>query len=452
MNEILTFPPDFIWGAATSAYQIEGSPLADGAGPSNWHRFSHVPGNIANDDHGDVACDHYRRYADDVALMREMGLRAYRFSIAWSRIFPEGRGKVNTRGLDFYQRLLDRLQDAGIEPHVTLHHWDLPLALEERGGWANRDSAQWFADYAHTLFTALGGRIQHWATLNEPWVIVHEGYVAGSHPPGLNSLAQARLATHNLLRGHAMAVQAFRADGTGQIGLVVNLEPKYAATDSAEDRAAMERMHAWMNRQYLDPIFLGSYPEELGAIHGRDFSDFPEQDFKLIQEPFDFLGINYYSRSVVRAAPGAVPFEAERVRQDGAPHTAMDWEIYPEGLKSCLLWVKRRYGDIPLFVTENGAALDDPKPASSRVKDPDRIDYLRTHLKAARQAMQDGVNLRGYFAWSLLDNFEWAFGYSKRFGLIHVDPNTQNRTLKDSAHFYRSVIESGGAVIYQDDR
>ncbi|MDD1649018.1 MAG: GH1 family beta-glucosidase [Methylococcaceae bacterium] len=449
MSDTHTFPPGFLWGAATSAYQIEGSPLADGAGPSNWHRFSHLPGTVANDEHGDLACDHYRRYADDVMLMQEIGLNAYRFSIAWSRIFPKGRGPINLKGLDFYRRLLDKLNEAGIAPYVTLHHWDLPLALDERGGWANRDSAYWFADYAHNLFKVMGGQVRQWTTLNEPWVMVHEGYVEGSHPPGLSSLEQARQATHNLLRGHALAVQAFRADGgEGQIGLVVNLEPKYAASESKEDQSAMARMHAWMNRQYLDPVLLGHYPEELAEIHGQGLPDFPEADLRLIQEPIDFLGINYYSRSVVRHDPGLAPFYAGRARQDQAAHTAMDWEIFPEGLKSGLLWVKHRYGEIPLYITENGAAFDDAAPVHGRVSDPDRVAYLRSHLLAAREAIAEGVNLKGYFAWSLFDNFEWAHGYSKRFGLIHVDYATQARTLKDSALFYRRIIDSHGAELY----
>lgn len=449
MTRSSTFPPGFLWGAATSAYQIEGSPLADGAGVSNWHRFSHTPGAIAGGDTGDRACGHYLHYGNDVRLMRDLGLKAYRFSLAWSRIFPEGRGKPNPKGLDFYSRLLDALQAAGIEPYATLHHWDLPAALDDRGGWANRDSAGWFADYAHAAIRALGGRIKHWATLNEPWVMVHEGYVNGGHPPALRDLAKARLAAHNLLRGHGLAVRAFRADGEGHIGLVVNLEPKYAATDSPEDRAATARMHAWMNRQFLDPVFLGSYPEELAELHGPKPPPFPEEDFRVIREPIDFLGINYYSRSVVRADPKAPPFFAGRVRQAGAEHTAMDWEVFPEGLKACLLWVKRRYGEIPLYITENGAAFADPLPLGGRVADSRRVAYLRAHLRAAHEAIAEGANLRGYFAWSLLDNFEWAFGYEKRFGLVRVDFDTQARMLKDSARFYRRVIESHGAAIWE---
>ena len=449
MTEHHTFPDGFLWGAATSAYQIEGSPLADGAGPSNWHQFCRRPGAIVGGDTGDIACDHYHRFAGDVALMKEMGLNAYRFSMAWSRIFPEGRGKPNTKGLDFYQRLLDELDRAGIVPYPTLHHWDLPLALDHTGGWTHRDCAGWFADYAHTVFQTFRDRIQHWTTLNEPWVIVHEGYVEGAHPPGLKSLSKARLATHNLLRGHGMAVQAFRADGMGEIGLVVNLEPKYAESETPEDQSATDRAHAWMNRQFLDPVFLGRYPEELADIWGTTEPTCPEADFRLIQAPIDFLGINYYSRSVVRADAQQPPFFASRARQEDSAHTDMDWEVFPEGLRSCLEWVKRRYGDIPLYVTENGAAYDDGPDPEGRIADHRRIDYLRTHLQAAHAAIRNGVNLKGYFGWSLLDNFEWAFGYAKRFGLIHVDFATQERTLKDSALFYRQVIDSHGASLWK---
>ena len=449
MPDTITFPADFVWGAATSAYQIEGSPLADGAGLSNWHRFSHTSGTTAGGDTGDRACEHYLRFADDVKLMKELGLRAYRFSIAWSRILPEGRGKPNPKGVDFYRRLLDALDAAGIEPYATLHHWDLPAALDDLGGWANRDMAGWFADYSHGVFRALEGRVKRWATLNEPWVIVHEGYVNGGHPPGLKSLEKARLAAHNLLRGHALAVQAFRADGIGQIGLVVNLEPKFAATESEADRAATVRMHAYMNRQFLDPVFLGAYPEELGDIYGRGLPPFPDADMRLIREPIDFLWINYYSRSVMRAAPESPPFYAGAVKQPGAEHTEMGWEVFPQGLKSCLLWVAGRYGDVPLYVTENGSAFADPPAIAGRVGDPRRVEYLREHLQAAHEAIREGAKLQGYFAWSLLDNFEWAFGYAKRFGLVRVDFETQARTPKDSALFYRRVIESNGAALWE---
>ena len=447
MTHNALFPDDFVFGAATSAYQIEGSPLEDGAGISNWHQFSRIPGKVANGDTGDIACDHYRRMASDVRLMQEVGLQAYRFSIAWSRILPEGRGKPNSKGVDFYRRLLDALEESGITPYVTLHHWDLPQALDEQGGWSNRDCASWFSDYAHLIYQAFGSRVQHWTTHNEPWVMVHEGYVAGSHPPGIRDLGKAHRASHNLLLGHGLAVQAFRADGTGEIGLVVNLEPKDPASDHPSDLQATRLMDAWMNRQFLDPIFGKGEPQVLAGLPGWNDEVFPADDDRIIQSPIDFLGINYYSRSVVTTDPLSLPFGTQRVRQNQSEHTEMDWEIYPEGIKRCLLWVKSRYGEIPLYITENGAALKDPPPDNGRVHDLQRVNYLKTHLLAIRDAMKEGVNLKGYFAWSLFDNFEWSFGYSKRFGLIYVDYKTLNRTLKDSAHFYREVIDNRGFKI-----
>lgn len=447
MTTTYLFPEDFLWGAATSAYQIEGSPLADGASASNWHRFCHTPGRIADGGTGTVACDHYRRWREDIALMQELGLRAYRFSLAWSRILPDGQGRPNPKGLDFYIRLLEALREAGIEPFVTLHHWDWPAVLEDRGGWLHRDSALWFADYAHCVFRALEDRARFWVTHNEPWVIVDCGHRRAEHPPAHAVLHTAPLAAHNLLRGHALAVQAFRADGHGQIGLVVNLEPKYPAGDNEADRAAAARVAAYMNRQFLDPLLHGAYPPELPAIFGADWPRFPDQDFRLLREPFDFLGINYYSRAVVRADPQAPPFHAVPVRQTNAEHTEMGWEVFPQGLKDCLLWVKRRYGEIPLYITENGAAFADPLPLQGRIADPRRTAYLRGHLHAAGEAMREGVNLKGYFAWSLLDNFEWAFGYGKRFGLIGVDRADGTRTIKDSGRFYRRVIESRGGAL-----
>ncbi len=443
------FPRGFLWGAATSAYQIEGSPLADGAGPSNWHRFTHTAGRIAGGDTGDLACDHYRRWRDDILLMKQLGLKAYRFSLAWNRIMPDGIGAVNNKGLDFYLKLVDTLNEEGIEPFVTLHHWDLPACLDERGGWTHRDSAQWFADYAERVFRAFKGRVNFWSTFNEPWVIVDAGYLHTAHPPALGSVEKAALATHNLLRAHGMAVQSFRAAGSGQIGLVVNLEPKYAATHEPDDVAAMGRMHAWMNCQFLDPVLLGSYPVKLNEIYGADWQRFPAADMSLIQQPIDFLGINYYSRGIVRNDPTATPFLASPVKPDKVEYTEMGWEVFPEGLKICLLWVQKRYGDIPLYVTENGAAFADPPVDDGSIHDPRRMVYYRLHLQSALDALRKGVPLRGYFAWSLLDNFEWTAGYSKRFGLIGVDYITQTRTLKDSALFYRRVIESDGQAIWE---
>jgi beta-glucosidase len=445
------FPADFLWGAATSAYQIEGSPLADGAGPSIWHEFAHTPGRTCDGNTGDVACDHYRRYRDDVALMGKLGLNAYRFSISWSRVLPEGRGRVNLSGLGFYERLVDALLEQGIQPMLTLYHWDLPAALDRLGGWLNPDSAHWFADYAQLLFRALDDRVRLWVTLNEPWVVVDGGYLHGVLAPGQRNVFAAPRASHHLLRAHAAAVQAYRAAGRHQIGLVVNLEPKYPATETAEDLAATMRADAYWNRQYLDPVFLGAYPPELPEIFGAAWPAFPDADLDFIRQPLDFLGVNYYSRQVVRNDPQDWPLQAARVRQPQQTYTSLNWEVYPPGLTDLLEWVARRYGPLPLYITENGAAFYDPPHATGRVDDPLRQLYLRDHLRAALEARQKGVDLRGYFAWSLLDNFEWAHGYSPRFGLVHVDYATQQRTIKGSGRFYAKVIHSQGAALVAED-
>ena len=444
------FPKDFLWGGATSAYQIEGSPLADGAGPSIWQRFAHTPGMTRNGDTGDVACDHYRRFREDIALMRELGLKAYRFSIAWARVFPEGTGRINPAGLAFYERLVDTLLENGIEPSATLYHWDLPAALDDRGGWLNREVAHWFADYASAMYRHLDGRVKMWATLNEPWVVTDGGYLHGALAPGHRNRFEAPIASHNLLRSHALAVQAYRAEGRHRVGLVVNIEPKYAASKSLKDRAATARADAYMNRQYLDPVFLGKYPSEMREIFGEAWPEWPAEDFALIRQPIDFLGVNYYTRSVVRFDPKAWPLRASAVRQKRATYTETGWEVFPRGFTDTLVWVKDRYGNPPVYITENGAAFPDPaKVNGSGLADPQRVDYLRRHLRALRAAIKAGCDVRGYFAWSLLDNLEWSLGFSKRFGLVHVNFATQKRTPKDSAHFYTKVIASNGGAIAQ---
>jgi beta-glucosidase len=396
---------------------------------------------------GDTACDHYRRYPEDIALMADLGLGAYRFSINWGRIFPEGTGRLNPKGLDFYRRLVDALVARGIQPMVTLYHWDLPLALEQRGGWRNRDSAHWFADYAHAAFRALDDRVPLWATLNEPWVVTVGGHLNGDLAPGHRDPAEAALVGHNLLRAHGQAVQAYRADGRHQVGLVVNLEPQYPASDSEADRAAAERRDAFINRWFLDPALLGHYPQALVGGFGPAWPRDTDADLAQIRQPIDFMGLNYYSRGVVRPDPADIPAGAARVHQDGRPHTAMDWEVYPRGLTDILVAVKERYANPPIYITENGSAFDDPAPVAGEVADPQRVAYLRAHLLAARRALDLGADLRGYFAWSLLDNFEWAYGYTKRFGLVQVDYKTQARTPKASARFYSEVIRSQGDVL-----
>lgn len=442
------FPPGFLWGAATSAYQIEGSPLADGAGPSIWHRFVRTPGRIASEETGDVACDHYNRFRDDVALMRELNLNAYRFSVSWSRILPSGTGAVNEKGLDFYRRLVDALLAAGIQPMATLYHWDLPAALDDRGGWLNPDVSEWFAEYAEVMFRALDDRVPLWATLNEPWVVTDGGYLHGPLAPGHRNLFEAPRATHNLMLSHARAVQAYRAIGKNQIGLVVNLEPKYPASDTAEDIAATARADAYMNRQYLDPVLRGSYPQEVIDGFGEAWPEITSADFDLLAIPFDFLGVNYYTRGITQADDSVMVEKAKRVKNPRAAYTETGWEVFPQGLTDILVWVKERYGAMPIYITENGAAFYDPPIAADGVvEDPLRLAYYRSHIGAVRSAMDQGVDVRGYFAWSLLDNFEWALGYAKRFGIVHVDYETQQRTPKESAKFYRDVIRTRGAAL-----
>jgi beta-glucosidase len=442
------FPQNFLWGAATSAYQIEGSPLDDGAGPSIWHRFAHTPGTIRDGGTGDVACDHYRRFREDVALMRELGLNAYRFSVAWARVVPEGTGAVNSRGLDHYERLVDELLANGIQPMATLYHWDLPASLDDRGGWLNPDMAQWFAEYSRAVFRRLDDRVRLWATINEPWVVVDGGYLHGVLAPGHRSPYEAPRASHNLLRAHAASVAAYRAEGRHQIGLVVNVEPKYPASPRAEDVAATQRADAYMNRQYLDAALQGRYPEELPEIFRDAWPGWSPEEVRALRAPGDFIGVNYYTRCGTRADPESWPLEFADVREGGARHTETGWEVYARGLEDTLSWVKQRYGDVPLYVTENGAAFPDPPQApAGGVEDPLRVDYLREHLRALRDALADGCDVRGYFVWSLLDNLEWAHGFSKRFGIVHVDFASQRRTPKTSARFYASVIASNGRLL-----
>ena len=380
--------------------------------------------------------------------MRELGLQSYRFSISWSRVMPEGRGALNQKGIAFYDQLVDALLASDITPNATLYHWDLPAALDDLGGWLNPETGKWFAEYAAVMFRKLDGRVKLWTTLNEPWVSTDAGYLHGVHAPGHRSPFEAPIASHRLLLAHAEAVRTYRAEGRHRIGLVVNLEPKYAASDDAEDLAATARSDAYMNRQYLDPVFLGRYPEELAEVFGEAWPRWPADDLTLIRQPIDFLGVNYYTRSVTRFDPRVWLLRAAPVRQKRATHTETGWEVFAPGLTRVLTWVKERYGNPLIYVTENGAAFFDPPSLDGdRVADPLRVDYLRKHLAAVHAAIAHGVDVRGYFVWSLLDNFEWTHGYSKRFGIVHVDFETQTRTPKDSAGFYANVIASNGRVL-----
>jgi beta-glucosidase len=437
----LRFPDGFLWGAATAAYQIEGAWDEGGKGPGIWDEFVHTPGNIENGDTGDLACDHYHRYREDVALMRSLGLQAYRFSISWPRLLPEGKGKVNEAGVDFYSRLVDELLAAGIRPAATLYHWDLPLALDRLGGWPIPDTAKWFADYADLCFRRLGDRVKMWLTLNEPRVVADVGYVSGLHAPGHRDLGEGLRAGHTLLLAHGMAVPRLRsAAPDAKIGITVDLTPVSPATDSDQDREAAAR-RLELNGWFLDPIFRGDYPTLMRQVRGDLLPQFTDEERRTVQAPIDFLGINNYTRAIVRRDPREAPFDFADVPPPG-PVTEMDWEVYPPGMREILCWVNERYSPPAMYVTENGAAFDDQPDESGRVEDEDRRTFLRDYMAQAHQAIQEGVPLLGYFVWSLLDNFEWALGFSKRFGIVRVDYRTQARTIKRSGDWYRQVIAS----------
>ncbi|CAN7328174.1 GH1 family beta-glucosidase [Rhizobacter sp. LjRoot28] len=430
----LKFPPGFSWGVATSAYQIEGAAAEDGRGPSIWDTFSHAPGNTFEGHTGDVACDHYHRYEQDVDLIASLGVDAYRFSISWSRVQPDGHGAWNAKGLAFYDNLVDRLLEKGIKPHVTLYHWDLPQALQDLGGWGSRDTADRFAEYASVMGRRLGDRVATICTHNEPWCTAHLGHHVGQFAPGAKDPQLAIQVAHHLLLSHGKALQAMRAAGVkAPLGIVLNQSSVTAATDSQEDRDLAERQYASFVRWYMDPIFLKRYPTAPGL---HLYPVMHENDFNEIAQPLDFLGINYYTRIWASAATPPVPAPNAMGAND------MGWENYPQGLAELLVKVNRDYNLPPVYITENGYAGAD-RLVAGKVEDTQRIEYVRTHLEALQQAMEAGVDVRGYFYWSLFDNYEWNSGYAKRFGLVHVDYEDQQRTLKDSAHWYRDLIRKG---------
>jgi beta-glucosidase len=433
------FPDNFIWGAGTSACQVEGSPLANGAGPSIWHAFAREPGRIANGDTPDIACDHYRRHEEDIRLMAQLGLGAYRFSIAWGRVLPKGRGKLNHSGLDHYQRLVDSLLRHGIQPMICLYHWDLPLALEGQGGWQDADLPKWFADYAALMFEALDDRVPWWLTLNEPGVFADGGYRSGDMAPGLRQPALVPKVLAHQIQAHQAAVAAYRELGRHQIGIALNLEPQNPASDSEPDHLAAARRHAYINEAVLGPLLHGRFPQAFADIFGPGYQ--PES-FDT-RPSLDFLGINYYAPARVRADPKAFGGFALVPPAAGEPQTAMGWYIDPNALARALKWAQRQLGDLPIFITENGAAFDDPPAEAGRIRDEARIQYLREHLLICRDLIAQGLRLRGYFAWSLFDNFEWHHGYAKRFGLVAIDQTSGERLPKDSAWFYRDCIQSG---------
>ena len=453
-REAIRFPDGFLWGAATSAYQIEGAAGEDGRGPSIWDTFSHTPGKTWNGESGDVAADHYHRFPEDVALMRELGLGVYRFSIAWPRVQPTGSGPANERGLDFYRRLVDALLEAGIEPFPTLFHWDLPQPLQDAGGWPARDTASRFAEYAGLVYDALADRVGNWLTHNEPWCAAFLGYGMGRHAPGIHDPRQCVAAAHHLLLGHGLAVEELRRRAPGaEVGIVLNLEPMRPGSDDPDDVAAARLADGMQNRIFLDPLFRGEYPSDvlahLDPLVGLDHIQ--AGDERTIAAPLDLLGVNYYrpSRIAARRDPQGREWtvwpgdEAVAPVPQNTERTAMDWPIDPSGLGEILRRVHDDYG-VPMIVTENGAAFDDVVDGDGRVRDDRRIAYLDGHLRSLHEAVEAGADVRGYFVWSLLDNFEWAEGYAKRFGIVHVDYDTLRRTPKDSARWYRDVIAANG--------
>jgi beta-glucosidase len=453
----LAFPSGFLLGAATAAYQVEGAVAADGRGRSIWDTFAHTPGKVLNDHTGDVAVEHYRRFRDDVALMADLGLGAYRFSVSWPRVQPDGRGAVNQAGLDFYRRLVDALLEAAIEPWLTLYHWDLPQALEDTGGWPARDTAFRFAEFAAAVHDAVGDRVRYWTTVNEPWCAAFLGYASGEHAPGRREPAAAVRAAHHLLLAHGLATLALRAqDASSQVGIGLNLYAVSPASGEQADLDAARRIDGLQNRFFLDAVLHGRYPsdvlEDLRAVAGEDLVR--DGDLATIATPLDMLGVNYYSRFTVsgrpagRASAAAAPTDSgspwvgsEHVGfvDSGLPVTGMGWEIDDSGLLEVLVRLAREYPPIPLAVTENGAAFHDEIAADGGVHDPERLAYLQAHMGACRQAIAAGVPLHGFFAWSLMDNFEWAWGYTKRFGLVYVDFDTQERIIKDSGRWFSAM-------------
>ena len=448
----LSFPSDFVWGAATSAYQIEGAWNEDGRGPSIWDTFVHQRGHVHAGETGDTAADHYHRWSEDVDLMSAIGLKAYRFSIAWTRIVPEGKGKVNPAGLAFYDRLIDGLLAKGITPYPTLFHYDLPQPLQDQGGWPNRDTAQHFGDYARVLSDHFSDRVDHWITHNEPWVTAFLGYFMGEHAPGKRNPFATIAATHHVLLSHGYAVQALRAGARRplQVGIALNLSPAYPATDSARDLEAVKFSDGFINRIILDPLLKGRYPEDFTqgwlwhwlerGLGRRPRGLIQADDLKIISTPLDWVGVNYYSRGVMRYLPIV---KSMPIRPKGAEYSEM-WEIYPPGLYDLLMRLNADYGHANLVVSENGIPVPDVIGADGAVHDAARIKYLQAHLAQVHRARAAGVPVTGYFVWSLLDNFEWVYGYTKRFGIVYVDFQTQKRTMKDSAQWYAEVIRQNG--------
>jgi beta-glucosidase len=443
-------PADFVWGAATSAYQIEGAVATDGRRPCIWDTFAATPGKTWRGESGDPACDHYHRRADDVALMAELGLGAYRFSVAWPRVVPTGRGPANAAGIAFYDRLVDELLAADIEPWPTLYHWDLPQDLQDQGGWSERDTAYRFADYADLVADALADRVRHWSTLNEPWCSAFEGHMSGRHAPGIQSPVIAVRTLHHLLLGHGVATAALRSRGAANVGIALNLIPAEPADDSPGAHDAARLVDGQQIRAFLDPLLRGRYPDDVVADFARAGARLPitGDDAQLIAAPIDWIGVNYYAPHIV--APGQDPgrrspfIPGDAVTMVGTTEdvTALGWPVRPHSFAALLRRLHRDYPGVPLYVHENGAAFHDAVSTDGTIDDPDRCGYIARHIDAVRAVVRDGVDVRGYFAWALMDNYEWAEGYRMRFGIVHVDFATQRRTLKSSARWYSDLVRA----------
>jgi len=436
----LDFPPGFLWGAATASFQIEGATQEDGRGQSVWDTFCNTPGKVENGDTGEPACDHYHRFRDDVAIMADLGLQAYRFSIAWPRLMPTGKGETNAEGLDFYNRLIDALLEKGIAPCVTLFHWDYPQALQDQGGWTNADASKLFGDYAELCFKTYGDRVKTWITHNEPWCYAYLGHGNGAHAPGFKDENLAYKVGHGLLLGHGEAVARYRAlNQGGKIGITTNHQFYLPENPESElDRKAADQQNAWSNGWFLDPVYFGDYPEHMKRT--CQMPEFTAEESKLVSQPTDFMGLNYYAVSRVRYNAASMN-EADQIDDPNVRHTDMGWMVVPDTLRETLVYSQTRWNPREILITENGCAVQDT-PEGNHVHDKDRVDFLREYLKAARASLDEGVNLGGYFVWSLLDNFEWAYGYSKRFGIVYVDYATQQRIPKDSALMYREIIRT----------
>ena len=450
MNTEFKFPLDFLWGASTSAYQIEGAYKADGKGESIWDRFVRWEDHVLNGDTGNVACDHYHRMEEDVSLFKKLQLPVYSFSISWTRVLPDGRGNINAKGLDFYDRLVDRLLEAGIRPKTTLYHWDFPQKLQDLGGWPNRDSSDWFADYADVVFNKLADRVHLWATINEPWVVSFLGYAYGVHAPGICDYSKAYQCAHHLLLAHGKAVQVFRASGNdGKIGMILNLNGLKPASDCEADARATKRVHEETHGLFLDPLFKGEYPQDLFDFIGTHQPDVGPNDMDLICQPMDYLGLNHYNTDLVAYdihsglnKARIIPYSAS-----GWGRTEMNWGINPMGIKDEVLHVMHAYGNPDIYICENGCAMPDVPDENGFVADWDRIAYYRSHLYALYEAIQMGANLKGYFAWSIFDNFEWERGNGQCFGLVRVDYETLERIPKQSAYWYQNMITSNSITL-----